>query len=63
MMRVKEIEKKGFDLEQGAAYLSVSTWFLRKRIDTGEIPSHKLGDLVRIAKDDLDAYFEKCKRK
>ncbi len=63
MPKARSIEKKALDLKAGAEYLSVSQDFLRKRIDTKEIPSFKLGDLVRVKIEDLDAYLDRCERK
>lgn len=63
MPKVKSVEKRALDLKAGAEYLSVSQDFLRKRIETKEIPSFKLGDLVRVKIEDLDSYLDKCERK
>ena len=63
MQKTKSVEKIVFDLKDGAEYLSVSEHFLRKRIDNKEIPSFKLGDLVRVKREDLDDYLDRCERK
>ena len=62
MINTMNIKKRAFTIKDAAEYLSLSTAFIRRRIERGEIKSHKLGDRVLIEKTVLDEYFEKGER-
>jgi len=51
-----------FSVEQAAAYLNVSPRFIRRLVSERRIPHLKIGRLVRIRPDDLEAYAELCLR-
>ncbi len=43
---------------EAAAYLGVRLNTLYRRINLGEIRAYKLGRVIRLRKDDVDAYLE-----
>jgi excisionase family DNA binding protein len=44
-------------VEQVAERLSVSTRTVRRLIDSGELPAHRMGRMVRVSVDDLERYI------
>jgi excisionase family DNA binding protein len=43
---------------EAAEYLGVRPRTLYRRIDLGEIPAFKIGRVIRIRKEDVDAFLE-----
>ena len=44
-------------LAEAAAYCSISTKTLRRRIAEGALPGYRTGRLIRVRRDDLDLLF------
>jgi len=44
-------------IDDVAERLAVSRRWVARRIEAGELPSYKLGHLVRVAEPDLDAWL------
>ena len=44
-------------VEEVAERLSVSVRTVRRLIDGGELPAHRMGRMVRVSVDDLDRYI------
>ena len=54
--RVRDLaQKQVLDLVRAAAYLGVSVQFCRNRIADGSLPAHRVGRLIRVYVEDLDA--------
>ena len=49
-------------VDEAAEVLSLSAKSIRRRIDAGEIPMHRLGRAIRIAEDDLIAYIAQTRK-
>lgn len=49
-------------VKEAAQYLKLSVVTIRRLIKKGEIPHFKIGDAVRIDKQDLDKYLESKKK-
>jgi excisionase family DNA binding protein len=47
--------KQVTDLVSAATYLGVSVQFLRRRIAEGRLPAHRVGRLIRVYVEDLEA--------
>ena len=45
-----------------AEVLGFSSKTIRRRIDAGDIPVHRLGRAIRLAEDDLIAYIAKTRK-
>ncbi len=43
---------------EAAEYLGVMPRTVYRRIDLGEIPAFKIGRVIRLRKDDVDAFLE-----
>ena len=44
-----------------AKYLGISLRTLYTILDTGDLPSYKLGRVIRMKTVDVDAYLERCR--
>ena len=47
------------NIEQASAYLSVTTWTIRRLIDNNELSCAKIGKRFIVKKEDLDNIWEK----
>ena len=56
---MKQLEK-AWDMTETAAYLGVSKTWLYGKLQSGEVPGHKLGGLWRIYPSELQRYLEQC---
>jgi excisionase family DNA binding protein len=51
-----------YSINEVAERLNTTPRTVIRRIDEGDIPSYKIGKLVRIRKSDFDAYLERSRR-
>lgn len=56
------MERALFTVNEAAHYLGISPRNLREKIKLGEISTIRIGRLVKIHKNDLDAYIESLKK-
>jgi excisionase family DNA binding protein len=49
-------------VDDASAILSVSSKTVRRMIDRGELPTCRLGRLVRVRRSDLERYIASCAR-
>lgn len=52
------MDKRGFTVKEGAAYLGVSEWVMRVAIRENRIAVKRHGTTILIDRADLDAYFD-----
>lgn len=50
--------RRWLDRHEAADYLGVSLRWMKRSIDEGRLPRHKMGRLVRFDVRDLDAFIE-----
>jgi excisionase family DNA binding protein len=50
-----------FTINEVARHLGSSTRHVRRLIERGELPVHRLGRLVRVSPDDLARYLAACR--
>jgi len=53
----KQRTKRLLTVEEVAKRLSVALRTVRRLIDRGELPAHRIGRMVRISEDDLERYI------
>ena len=56
--KATEMRARLTDVKGAASYLSVSTWTVRDMVWRGDLPSVRVGRLVRLDLRDLDAWIE-----
>jgi excisionase family DNA binding protein len=61
-MAVTEPANHWLTKEEAADYLSVGFTWMKKALVEGTLPHHKFGRLVRIRREDLDAYIAEQRR-
>jgi excisionase family DNA binding protein len=50
------------DIPAVAARLGVAIKTVRRMIDRGELPSYRVGGLIRVSEPDFDVYIASCRR-
>lgn len=63
MLSIEEIQAKAvLSPDEAAALLSCSAQFIYRQAASGELPSYKLGRLVRFHRADIDAWLQRHRR-
>lgn len=60
-MTKKPTDPEFLNVAEVAQALHVGVKLVRRKIAAGEIPHHRFGRHVRVARADLDAYVAKCR--